>query len=62
MTVAHVMSSTPGIKTLPRRAGANATLVVAAVLFVVVLIIEAAIIITGAPDAADLGSLYLFTT
>jgi hypothetical protein len=62
MTVAHVMPSTPGIKTLPRRAGANAALVVAAALFVAVLIIEAVIIITGAPDAADLGSLYLITT
>jgi hypothetical protein len=62
MAVAHAMPSRPGIETLPRRAGANAALVVAVALFVAVLVVEAAIIITGAPDAADLGSLYLITT
>ena len=62
MTVTHVMPSTPGIKALPRRPGTNAALVVAAALFIAVLIIEAVIIITGAPDVTDLGSLYLFTT
>jgi hypothetical protein len=62
MTVAHVMPSTPEIKAFPRRAGANATLAVAAALFLAVLIIETAIIFTGAPSAADLNSLYLFTT
>lgn len=62
MTVTHVMPSRARIKALPRRARANATLMVATALFVAVLIIEAVIIIAGAPDAADLGSLYLFTT
>ena len=66
MTVTHATRSMKGIGALPRGAvrdtGANATLAVAAALFIAVLIIETVIIITGAPRAADLSALYLFTT
>ncbi len=66
MTVTHAMPSTPRIRALPRgadrNAGANWALAVAVALFLAVLIVEAVIIVTAAPNAADLGSLYLITT
>jgi hypothetical protein len=62
MTVTRTMPSTPGLQALSHRAGANVALGVAAALFLAVLIIEAAIIFTGAPSAIDLGLLYLITT
>lgn len=66
MTVTHATPSTPEVRALPggivRRAGANTVLAVATALFLAVLIVEAVIVITGAPSAADLGSLYLITT
>jgi len=55
-------TSTPGIRASSHGVGANATLVVAVVLFLAVLIVEAAIIVAGAPRAADLSSLYPITT
>ena len=61
MTVSHA-TLTPGIRTSSHRVGANAALVVAVALFFAVLIVEAAIIVAGAPNAADLSSLYLITT
>jgi len=62
MTVIHATPSTPGIQALLHRVGANAALTVALALFIAVLIVEAVIIVSGAPNAADLGSLYLITT
>jgi len=66
MTVTNAARSMKGIEGLPqgavRNTNANATLAVAAALFIAVLIVETVIVITGAPRAADLSSLYLFTT
>jgi hypothetical protein len=66
MTVTHAMPSTPKIQALPRgavvRSAASGGLAVAAALFLAVLIVESVIVIAGAPNAADLGSLYLITT
>jgi hypothetical protein len=66
MTDTRAMPLTPGIRALPRganrRAGARTALAVAAALFLAVLIIESVIVVTGAPNAADLGSLYVITT
>jgi hypothetical protein len=62
MTVTHPAPWTPGIHALFHRVGANAVLAVAVALFLAVLIVEAAIIVIGAPSAADLRSLYVITT
>jgi hypothetical protein len=66
MTVTHTIPSTPRIRTLPRSADRNAGvkpgLAVAVVLFLAVLIVDAVIIVSSAPSASDLGSLYLITT
>jgi hypothetical protein len=62
MTITRATALRPGIQPSSRRASANAGLVVAAALFLAVLIVEAAIIVTGAPSATDLSSFYLFTT
>ena len=66
MTMPHAAASMPGIQASPSgtigRAGANSALAVAAALFLAVLIVEAVIVITGAPSAADLSSLYLSAT
>jgi hypothetical protein len=62
MAITHATTLRSGIQASRHRAGANAGLVVAAALFLAVLIVEAVIIVTGAPSAADLSSLYLFTT
>jgi hypothetical protein len=62
MAITHATTLRSGIQASPHRAGGNAGLVVAAALFLAVLIVEAVIIVTGAPSAADLSSLYLFTT
>jgi hypothetical protein len=62
MTITHPAPSTPGIQASFHGVGANAALAVAVALFLAVLIVEAAIIVIGAPSAADLGSLYLITT
>jgi hypothetical protein len=62
MTVTYATSSTPRFEASPHRAGADTALAVAVALFLAVLIVEAVIIATNAPSAADLGSLYLSTT
>jgi hypothetical protein len=47
---------------LPHRAGADTALAIAVALFLAVLIVEAVIIATNPPSAADLGSFYSITT
>jgi hypothetical protein len=45
-------------RVLPARAGVDRRLLIAAALFLAVLIVEAAIIAVAAPTIADIGSLY----
>ena len=66
MTMTHAAASTPVTQASPSgtvgRGGTNSALAVAAALFLAVLIVEAVIVITGAPSAADLSSPYLIVT
>ena len=62
MAVTRATFSTPGFQASPHRAGVDTALTVAVALFLAVLIVEAVIIATNAPGAADLEAHYLITT